>query len=1052
MRVAIERAERAGMLFVAAAGNEGTDNDAMPHYPSNYPTSNVLSVASTTYRGDLSSFSCYGQDTVDVAAPGSDIFSTVPGGEYASLSGTSMACPHVSGLAALIWLYRPKLSMMQVKDIIMESTVKDHVLLGSSVTNGRINARRALELASQYEAPQPPLHAPEGLIFEDSDPKVGQIGGTAVITAAAIETDVEYYSLHFRSVAGFLMDSIGRANVTGEKTLLLRLDNLTIPHFAKSLAVVSANSDGKAGAYTAAVVDIEDYGVPESGPEGVAWGGDTDGRAGYVAGSIKVKRASSENTITQYNIYWTNGSQRGELLGSVPSANFLRPSCEGQCDLINRSQSDGTYHFHRNAYSNDELAVISFSGPASVKITSFMTEKYYDVLEIAGQQISGTDLDLPLIIEVPDGSQTITWASDTSETEGGWTFELEQQGDTAEFQLPAMRPTSMDVEVLAAFGKTELPKPSTGMLSDFDSKTMPPSAAFAPLAVKFVDTDVSQGFISGDVEIVPAAAGAGDVVTFYHVFFTNAEGKMIHKANWTVKVQAETNSSLKLHIAKMELPAGTYYIVARAGNAIGASTVETSTALVDIVRSPPLAINFTGDTDPFEGQIKGELLITPAENPTGIIAYAVYWANGTMKETLLGRVAAPASNDGIVFNLHALFQPHQTLLVVSVYEDFEMAQGVQEAIEDWVDADAASGGSYGPSYGGSGYGGSGYGGGGYSGSGYGGYGYGGNNDSHGRGRRMRVHEHRPLPQEPWLQKSLSPTWKEIQVLWMAEPDTSSTPHVPLMHFYASPPKTGSRKLVLATLTIPGFLHSSTTSEEREFVPPSEHERGALALALASVLPGVLPSQVKLLRGRAVKGWPARAGAAAATGAGRKLSSSLENALRSNSACLAVDFEVSPSAEVASDTGEEQSFLDRVEARLITLSQGRSAADRLDSALEQHLQRAGPKLRALVSEPQQVAPKQKGAGRSLKAKAEVVMADEELGDEDEREEDGQSSAIVAAVLGSVFGAIATAGTAGMLVMKSRQSSREQQAARNDGTGDGAAPLEGVDVHLRHSSEE
>lgn len=60
--MAIERAERAGVLFIAAAGNEGSDNDAMPHYPSNYAASNVVSIASTTKTGSLSSFSCYGQE------------------------------------------------------------------------------------------------------------------------------------------------------------------------------------------------------------------------------------------------------------------------------------------------------------------------------------------------------------------------------------------------------------------------------------------------------------------------------------------------------------------------------------------------------------------------------------------------------------------------------------------------------------------------------------------------------------------------------------------------------------------------------------------------------------------------------------------------------------------------------------------------------------------------------------------------------------------------------------------------------------------------------
>lgn len=108
-----------------------------------------------------------------MAAPGSAIYSTIPNQKYASLSGTSMATPHVSGLAALIWLYRPNLAMSQVIDIILDSATREDALLNSSVTSARINARRALLLASRYRGLQPPVHKPLGLSFEDTDPEVG---------------------------------------------------------------------------------------------------------------------------------------------------------------------------------------------------------------------------------------------------------------------------------------------------------------------------------------------------------------------------------------------------------------------------------------------------------------------------------------------------------------------------------------------------------------------------------------------------------------------------------------------------------------------------------------------------------------------------------------------------------------------------------------------------------------------------------------------------------------------------------------------------------------
>merc|ERR1719191_715316 len=134
MRVAIERAEASGLLFIAAAGNSASNNDMHPHYPSNYPVANVVSVASTHSSGELSSFSCYGPSTVHVAAPGSDILSTTPNNQYQSLSGTSMATPHVSGLAALIWMYRPQLTPLQIKEIVLSSAMPLKTLEGNVIT------------------------------------------------------------------------------------------------------------------------------------------------------------------------------------------------------------------------------------------------------------------------------------------------------------------------------------------------------------------------------------------------------------------------------------------------------------------------------------------------------------------------------------------------------------------------------------------------------------------------------------------------------------------------------------------------------------------------------------------------------------------------------------------------------------------------------------------------------------------------------------------------------------------------------------------------------
>ncbi len=148
-------------LHLMAAGNEGSDNDKRPHYPSNYEMPNKIAVAASDRNDGKASFSCYGAKTVDIAAPGKDIYSTINGGGYASYSGTSMATPHVAGVAGLVASAYPEASNAELKGRILNGADKLPQWSGKVVTGGRLNANNALE--NDKIAPSSPddLHAGE---------------------------------------------------------------------------------------------------------------------------------------------------------------------------------------------------------------------------------------------------------------------------------------------------------------------------------------------------------------------------------------------------------------------------------------------------------------------------------------------------------------------------------------------------------------------------------------------------------------------------------------------------------------------------------------------------------------------------------------------------------------------------------------------------------------------------------------------------------------------------------------------------------------------------
>ncbi len=190
LKEAVEETRKKGILFVAGAGNKSFDNDTDKHYPSGYDSDNIIAVASTNNKDELSDFSNCGETSVDLGAPGGNgiigdpgnIYSTAMGGGYAYGFGTSMATAHVSGVAALIWSLEPNLSCSEVKQRILKTADPVSSLNGKTVTGGRLNAYQAV-------IPQ---------ITITIDDTAGATGDTDISVAVSLENSMPVSSMQFR--------------------------------------------------------------------------------------------------------------------------------------------------------------------------------------------------------------------------------------------------------------------------------------------------------------------------------------------------------------------------------------------------------------------------------------------------------------------------------------------------------------------------------------------------------------------------------------------------------------------------------------------------------------------------------------------------------------------------------------------------------------------------------------------------------------------------------------------------------------------------------------
>jgi len=261
LKDAIDRAAKKGILFVAAAGNDGVDNDQDPHYPANYDLENVVSVAAIDNQGQLGSyidpgngqrtvFSCWGRKTVHLAAPGVNVYSTLPNKKHDAWSGTSMATPHVSGVAALLLSKEPTLTAVAIKDRLVNTVERMDTLRGKTVSGGRVDAYKALTNAvngpdeadpanwsnkvAQQVSTAHPYELNKTVSFTITQPGAKQIS----LHFAKFETEANYDKVSFKDAAGTSFGTMD-GNHDGEWS----------PVVAGDTAVVTLYSDDTANLY-----------------------------------------------------------------------------------------------------------------------------------------------------------------------------------------------------------------------------------------------------------------------------------------------------------------------------------------------------------------------------------------------------------------------------------------------------------------------------------------------------------------------------------------------------------------------------------------------------------------------------------------------------------------------------------------------------------------------------------------------------------------------------------------------------------------------------------
>ncbi len=349
LKDAVEYAKAKDVLFVAAAGNSGTNNDQSPSYPASYDSTNIISVAAIDHNVSLAYFSCYGATSVDIGAPGVSIYSTVPGNSYSSFSGTSMATPHVSGVAGLVLAKNSSLNAAQLKAAILNGAVVTSALNGKCVTGGRLNALNALELEEDNTPPSAIDNLAVSAISFQSITLNWTATGDDGKSGTAASYDVRYStsaitSANFSQATQASSTPAPSGAGNKESFAVTSLAEDTLYYFAIKVNDNVANASGISNlvsATTSKGVAIYSDDM-ESGTNGWTVSG-TDGNGGEALWHLSHNRYKSSNT----SFYYGRESQRDYDTGAGNYGTLMSPVI----DLTEVSDAGLSFHYWREVES-----------------------------------------------------------------------------------------------------------------------------------------------------------------------------------------------------------------------------------------------------------------------------------------------------------------------------------------------------------------------------------------------------------------------------------------------------------------------------------------------------------------------------------------------------------------------------------------------------------------------------------------------------------------------------------------------------------------------------